>query len=120
MLKDNLYYFKAQVVDVYDGDSITLNIDQGFGDWKMKQKIRFSVIDAPELKGDERPAGLAARDVLRDKILGKEVIIKTEKNTRREEKKDAHGRWLVTVYLDDVDINQWMLDNGYAVVWGIK
>ena len=120
MIEDHLHYYRATVFKVSDGDSVTLHIDLGLCAWLMEQKIRFSLIDAPELKGEERPAGLLAAAVLRERILGKQVIIKTEKNTRGKEKKELYGRWLVTIYLDGEDINQWMLDNGYAVIWGIS
>jgi len=71
---DNLYYYKARVVRVYDGDTIHVDIDLGLSTWIKKEKLRLARINAPEIRGSQRPAGLAARDFLRNLILDKEVI----------------------------------------------
>ena len=51
----DLYTYKARCVSVYDGDSITLDIDLGFNHWMLNQKIRLLGIDTPEIRGPERP-----------------------------------------------------------------
>ena len=48
----NLYFYKANVTSVYDGDTITADIDLGLGVFIKKQKLRLSRIDAPELRGE--------------------------------------------------------------------
>ena len=40
-----MYEYKAQVVSVYDGDTLTVDIDLGFEVWLRKQKIRLAGID---------------------------------------------------------------------------
>ena len=72
-----MYEYKAKVIKVYDADTITVDMDLGF-DIHIKKSIRLANIDAPEIRGKERPEGLKARDFLRNLILDKEVIIKTE------------------------------------------
>lgn len=68
-------------------------------------------INAPEMRGDEREQGLISRDALRAKIpAGVEVIIKTV-----QDKKGKYGRYLAEIYLDDLNINKWLVDDGYAV-----
>lgn len=109
------YWYKATVVSVYDGDSIRVNIDLGFGHWWKGEdgkgvKLRLSGIDTPELRGEERDQGLVVRDKLRELIDGKEIFIKTEKDATGK-----YGRYLATVVtLDGMDVNEYLLLNGLA------
>lgn len=48
-----MYEYKAQVVSVYDGDTLTVDIDLGFEVWLRKQKIRLAGIDTPEINALE-------------------------------------------------------------------
>ena len=111
-MNGNLFYYNAYVESVYDGDTITCTIDCGFNMFMKKQKIRLSGIDTPELRGDTREHGLMVRDKLRDKILGKQVILKTEKD-----RKGKYGRYIATVYINEINVNQWLVDEGYAVIY---
>ena len=104
------FIYKAKVIKVYDGDTITCNIDCGFGIILKKQKIRLHGINAPEMKGDSRDEGIQSRDELREKILDNNIILKTFKD-----KKGKYGRYLGLIYYDDININEWMIDNNYAV-----
>lgn len=105
-----MYTYKATIIDVYDGDTATAIVDLGMR-VSTTVKLRFNGIDAPELKGDEKSAGLASRDRVRDLILNKEVIIKTYKD-----KQEKYGRWLADIYLPDKawSINQLLLEEGLA------
>ena len=104
-----MYEYSAEVKKVYDGDTITVDFDLGFGIILRKQKIRLVGINAPEVRGKQREAGLKTRDSLRARILGKTVTIKTSKD-----KKGKYGRWLGEVYIKDENINQWLLNEGLA------
>lgn len=110
-----MYEFNAVVTDVYDADTITVDIDLGFFIWSRKQKIRLSDIDAPEVRGVERPEGIVSRDWLRDRILGKEIVLKTAKTGSG---KGKYGRWLGELFLpnETVSLNQQMVDLGLAEV----
>lgn len=88
-----MYEYMAMVVSAYDGDTIRADIDLGFGIVMQNQSIRLLGIDTPEVRGEERPEGLIARDYVREQILGKEVMLKTYKDT-----KGKYGRWLADVY----------------------
>ena len=103
------YTYNARCTSVYDGDSITLDIDLGFNTWMRNQKIRLYGIDTPELRGDERPEGLVAAARLRNLISDKEVTLESYKD-----KSGKYGRWLGTIYLDGVNVNQLLLDEGLA------
>jgi len=108
-----LYTYKAKVISVYDGDTITVDIDLGVGIWLRGQKIRLYGIDAPETRGEEREEGIKVREWLRDKILGKEIILETIKD-----KKGKYGRLLGNVWLEgDVvyeNINELLVEKGFA------
>lgn len=109
-----MYEYRAIVKEVYDGDTITVEVILGFGVYKT-EVLRLSGIDAPELKGDERPYGLVSRDKLRELILGQEIIIKTYKD-----KKEKYGRYIADVYLKHPEtgvfcVNDWLVENKLAV-----
>lgn len=104
-----LYTYKAIVTKVYDGDTITVNIDLGLKTWIYGEKLRLYGINAPEVRGMERESGLLARDWLREQILDKEVVIETIKD-----RKGKYGRYLARVSLDGRDIIAEMVQAGYA------
>ena len=111
-----MYEYKAHVVDVYDGDTLRADIDLGFSVWLKNQSIRWLEIDTPELRGEERPEGLKARDRVRELILDKDVILKTYKDD-----KGKYGRWLAEVYFIDTQelvwsnsINEQLIQEGFA------
>ena len=63
-----MYEYRAFVRRVYDGDTVTVDIDLGFDVVLRNQKIRLVRINAPEVRGVQRPEGLKSRDALRAKI----------------------------------------------------
>ena len=106
------YTYNALCTSVYDGDSITLDIDLGFNMWMRNQKIRLLGIDTPELRGEERADGLVAAARLRDLIENREVTLQSHRD-----KAGKYGRWLGTIYLDGVSMNQLLLDEGLAELY---
>lgn len=105
----DLYTYKARITSVYDGDTVTADVDLGFRVWVRGEKLRLARIDAPEVRGSERPLGLISRDWLREKILGKDVLIRTIKD-----KRGKYGRYLVEIFLDGRNINDWLVEEGLA------
>ena len=69
-------------------------------------------INTPEIRGSEREKGLVSRNRLRELIDGKDIIIVTHKD-----RGGKYGRLLATIYLDGVDINQQLVDEGLAEVY---
>ena len=74
-MEEHLYYYRALVRSVYDGDTCTMDIDLGLGTWIHGEKIRLLRINAPELKGATHEVGLAARDFLRSQIAASTAAI---------------------------------------------
>ena len=112
-----LYYYRAKIIKVYDGDTVTARVNVGF---KIEHeiKIRLYGINTPEIRGEEREQGLISRDRLRELILGKDVILKTYKD-----KKGKYGRYLAEIYLEDnsvfeseeqISVNQLLIQEGLA------
>ena len=108
----DLYTYKARCVSVYDGDSITLDIDLGFNHWMLNQKIRLLGIDTPEIRGPDRTEGLVSAERLRGLIEGKDVLMVSHRD-----RTGKYGRWLATIYLGNTNINQLLLEEGWAKIY---
>jgi len=104
-----LYEYRAFVRKVYDADTITEDIDLGFGILFKSQKIRLLRINAPEVRGSEKESGIKSRDALREKINNKWVKLKTKKD-----KKGKFGRLLGEIWLEGECINDWLLNESLA------
>lgn len=115
MIKNELYTYKATVTRVIDADTIEMSLDLGFSTEIKKERFRLAGIDAFETrmtKGvteEQKALGLEAKAKLKEMIEGKEIIIKTIKNT-----KGKFGRYLGFIYFGDVCINDWVIKNGYG------
>lgn len=110
-----LYQYKAVITEVYDGDTVTADIDLGFNTWRRDEGLRLAGVNTPELRGvpdGVKARGLAARDALAARILGKELIICTIKD--RQEK---YGRYLVNIWDGDELVNDWLIEAGHAVAY---
>jgi len=102
----------CKVIKVYDGDTIT--VASKIPDTNLpvyRFSVRLRSIDSPEIHGEttaEKDLAIVARDALNKLIYGKIIVLKnlgTEK----------YGRILADVYVDNLHVNKWMLDNNYAV-----
>ena len=114
-----LYHYQAKVTKVYDGDTITADIDLGLSIFAKGEKIRFHRIDAPELKGRTKNKGVKSRDFLKSIIDQKEIIIETIKD-----KKEKYGRYLAEVWILQgkkfTNVNDLLVENGFAIYKFIK
>jgi micrococcal nuclease len=101
-------YRISKVVSVYDGDTITVDIDLGFNMIMRNQKLRLYGINTPEVRGEEKEEGKKVRDFVRELLLDNDdVWIKSYKD-----KSGKYGRWLATVYYKiDADIKYNNLNN---------
>ena len=104
----------GQVIKVYDGDTITIAARLPYENSPLYRfSVRLNGIDTPEIKGkteDEIIVAKEARDELSKLILHKNITLKDVKN-------EKYGRVLAEVYLEDLHINNWMLEQRFAVVY---
>ena len=120
-----MYQYKATVVRVVDGDTVYLDIDLGFR-IRMTIDVRLYGLDAPELRGPSRAAGLKAKAYVENALpVGAMVIVKTYKA-------EKYGSYLAEVwYLPGATereqiiaqgrhLNQELLDAGFAVPYLVK
>ena len=109
-----MYEYKAVITKVYDGDTLTAEIDLGFKMWAKKVKLRLVGVDTPEIRTKdpvEKELAIKARDRVRDLCLGKEVIVKTHG-------KGKYGRWLASVYVNgDLDLGRFLISEGFAKIY---
>lgn len=88
------YRYLAKVVSVTDGDTVRLDINCGLHTWVHNEPVRLYGINAPETRGEERPAGLAAKQWLEERLApGAEVVVQTYKDD-----KGKYGRYLADIY----------------------
>ncbi|AUC83578.1 thermonuclease family protein [Lacinutrix sp. Bg11-31] len=106
-----MYNYKAKIIAVYDGDTVTAVVDLGFLH-SQEMKLRLFGIDTPEMRGAEKIEGKKVRDIVREMILDKEVEIHSYKD-----KQGKYGRYLATILIDGLDLNKWLVDNGHAKVY---
>lgn len=104
------YVYDVDVISVYDGDTLNVDIDLGFSIWIKDKSLRLFGIDTPEVKGATRNEGIVVRDWLRQRIEQGETILIESISDRP----DKYGRYLAVLYIDGVNINQQMLDEGLA------
>ena len=105
--KDKLYNYIAHVKDVYDGDTVTVDISLGFHVTMTDIKVRLIGIDTPEIRtkdSEEKELGYKTRDWLRERILGKKVILHTKE-------KGKFGRWLGMIW--DLEEDKPEFENSY-------
>ena len=104
--------YSGKVIKVYDGDTITIATRLPFPNSPVYRfSVRLLGIDSAEIKGktfEEKACAVAARDALSAKIFGKMVVLKNVST-------EKYGRILADVYLDNLHLNQWMLDQKLAV-----
>lgn len=110
-----MYTYKAKVLSVYDGDTITCLLDLGFN-IHVKEKFRLYGIDTPEIRTkdlNEKKEGYRSKARLEELIKNKEIYINVLK-------KGKFGRWVSKIYLTEHDmlgdnsVNQLLIKEGLA------
>lgn len=108
-----LYLYAAKVTRVIDGDTIVADVDLGFNTWRHNERLRLAGIQTPEKGAEGHDEALEA---LAGRISGRDVFICTVKAKRSgKEVRGGFGRYLATVHFENESINQWLLDEGYAI-----
>ena len=118
--------YAARVVSSHDADTVGLAIDAGLG-VTVHESCRLLGIQAAEVGGpnvspEEKAAGFAARDRLREILAaaGNAVVVRTKKDTR-----EGRGRYLATLFVVEPDgswrdVCQQLVDEGHATPYDGK
>ena len=97
---------KAESVKVIDGDTIHVN----------NNKIRLHGIDAPEIKqkcmenGEEWHCGIKSKNALENLIFNQKVDCEISNI-------DKYRRFIATCFINNQNINQYMVVNGWAIAY---
>ena len=107
-----LYTYKATVKSIYDGDTIRVDLDLGFGVIFKDQALRLLGLDTPEVRGEERSQGLISKAFVEERIPVGSVI----KITTQKDRKEKFGRYLATIYYgeESKNLNEELLQTGMA------
>lgn len=124
-IRSRLYYYVAHVTDVYDGDTMTVDVDLGLGTWRHNQTIRLWKVNTPELRGPEREQGLRVRNFVRNYVLDKDVLLRTILDKRGVDQTGKFGRLLGEILVEDengeiLNINELLLQQGMALPMDAK
>jgi micrococcal nuclease len=109
--KEAPYTYRAEVVNVVDGDTIDVHIDLGFYVWIRFQRIHLYGIAAPE---PTEAASAAATEHLKGLIDGKTVILKSLRGEDPPDRRGSFNNWEGLVWLDGKSINDAMVKSGNA------
>jgi len=109
-----LYVYKAKLDRIIDGDTVDATIDLGFDTWVFK-RIRLAGIDTPETRTKdlaEKEAGLASKARLEALLgpVGSEFTLHSLSVGK-------YGRVLGIIWVDDKNINDTLLAEGFAEVY---
>ena len=112
---DRLWHYRAKLDRTIDGDTVQVELDAGMHTYRI-ERLRLLDCWAPEVRGPERYAGLAAKRWVDEwfaviPVQSWPLIIRTEKS-------DAFGRYLAMVYRVDTlaCLNTEMVAAGHATV----
>jgi len=108
-MKDKLYQYQAVCVRIVDGDTVDAMIDLGFDTW-VKRRVRLHGINAPESRtrdAEEKKKGLESKARLKELILDEDFILESKGIGK-------YGRCLGVIHCHGHNINQQMIDEGYA------
>ena len=108
------YIYRGKLDRVVDGDTIDALIDVGFDIW-LKKRVRFHGMDAWESRTrdlEEKARGLASKDRLVELLEDGEFILESKEVGK-------YGRVLGTLHVDDINVNETLVQEGFAVeYWG--
>lgn len=108
-----LFWYDAEYLGNYDGDTITLLISQGLYSYQ-KEKCRLSGLDCPEIRGVERPDGLVSKDYVFNVLSNAHRLrIRTLKD-----KKGKYGRFIAKVYYKSNEEGSWRYLNRDLIIEG--
>lgn len=114
-----MYIYRCKINKVVDGDTVEIDLDLGFNMMLVNQRVRMAGIDTPESRtsnSEEKERGIISKKKLAEKLpVGSWQKIQTMRSDAND---DKFGRILgVFITEDGMSLNQWMIDNNYAVLY---
>ena len=106
-----MYTYNCKLDRVIDGDTVDAKIDLGFG-ISVYRRIRLFGINAPETRTKnkaEKKKGLKSKQFLINALVNEDFVINTIKDSTGK-----YGRLLGVIYINGVNINDAMVETGYA------
>lgn len=111
-----MFEYRSNLLKIVDGDTIDVDLDLGFSVVLKKQRIRLYGINTPESRTrdlEEKRYGLAAKARLRELLeVAETIVVKTAIDKKARGK---YGRILGTIYADDINVNEKLLEEGHAI-----
>lgn len=100
-----MYQYQVRLVRVIDADTVVLDVDLGFYQWRLGRSYRLARINAPEMSTD---AGVSARAALVAHLaLASSLLISTSKP-------DSFDRWISELYADGKNVSDWLVEHQLA------
>ena len=114
-----MYIYRCKINKVVEGDTVEIDLDLGFNMMLVNQRVRMAGIDTPESRtsnNEEKERGIISKKKLAEKLpVGSWQKIQTMRSDAND---DKFGRILgVFIMEDGMSLNQWMIDNNYAVLY---
>jgi micrococcal nuclease len=104
-----MYTYNATIDRIVDGDTLDAIVDVGFHVY-LKMRFRLVGINTPERF---TPEGQAATAFVQSLCWpGQSVILNTQMD-----KQEKYGRYLATVIVDGLNLNQELLAKGYGTAY---
>ena len=113
-VRSYMFYYKAEILRIVDGDTVDVRIDLGFNMWH-KCRVRLMGINAPESRTrdlEEKARGLAAKEWLKNILEASSDDIEMQSHGEGK-----YGRVLGTFFIRGVDINDLMVNEGHAELY---
>lgn len=115
-IPEGLYQYLATVGRVVDGNTISVDVDLGFGVWMHKTEMRLVGVKTPSMKGETMKQGVAAAKFLQETLKDRErILVKTSYDPTGK-----YDGWLAIVFIWDddeedwVSVNQMIIDAGHG------
>jgi len=102
---------QCKVIKVYDGDTITVAAFLKGDPECYNFQVRLNGMNSPEMKGsseNEKKHAIISRNALSDQILNQIITLDVKGN-------EKYGRLLADVLYNGKNMNEWIVQNGYAV-----
>jgi len=103
--------YRAHCRYVVDGDTFDVLIDLGFQNYAY-EALRLRDVDTPEIRGDERERGLAAKARVQELILDTPVLVRSFKDV------ETFGRFVADVLYwkegEWLDLGETLVSEGHV------